>query len=95
MDRQFGALLEESSGSGEFVSAEALGDLAESTLYGCGSEGHIATDGPYAEAKEQLAGFFVMDCKTRERAEEIAAQFAQPGEGRSSSGPWPCNQCLA
>ena len=36
-------------------------------------------DGPYAEAKEQLAGFFLIDCATRERAEQIAAQFAGPG----------------
>jgi hypothetical protein len=79
MDRQFDALLEEISTSGEFVSAEALGDPAESTLYGWSPEGHIATDGPYAEAKEQLAGFFIIDCATRERAEVIAAQFAQPG----------------
>ena len=42
-------------------------------------EGHLATDGPFAEAKEQLAGFFLIDCETRQRAEEIAAQFAQPG----------------
>ena len=79
MDRQFDALLDEISGSGEFVTAEALGDPAESTLYGWSHAGHIATDGPYAETKEQLAGFFIIDCKTRERAEEIAAQFAQPG----------------
>jgi len=79
MDRRFAQLLDEISRSGEFVSAEALGDPAESTLYGWSAEGHIATDGPYAEAKEQLAGFFIIDCQTRERAEEIAAQFAQPG----------------
>jgi hypothetical protein len=46
---------------------------------GWSPEGHLATDGPYAEAKEQLAGFFLIDCASRERAEEIAAQFAQPG----------------
>ena len=38
-----------------------------------------ATEGPYAESKEHLAGFFVIDCATRERADEIAAYFAQPG----------------
>ena len=42
-------------------------------------EDFLVTDGPYAEAKEQLAGFFLIDCASRERAEEIAAQFAQPG----------------
>lgn len=79
MDRQFDALLEEISATGEFVTAEALADPASATLYGWSPAGHLATDGPYAEAKEQLAGFFIIDCETRERAEQIAAQFAGPG----------------
>jgi hypothetical protein len=79
MDELFVELLEEISTSGEFVSAEALGDPAGSKLYGWSSAGPIATDGPYAETKEQLAGFFIIDCETRDRAEEIAARFAQPG----------------
>ena len=79
MGREFDALLNEISASGEFVSAEALADPASSTLYTWSADGHLATDGPYAETKEQLAGFFLIDCPTRERAEEIAAQFAQPG----------------
>jgi hypothetical protein len=79
MDREFDALLAEISASGEFVSAEALADPASSTIYTWSPEGRAATDGPYAEAKEQLAGFFLIDCATRERAEEIAAQFAGPG----------------
>jgi hypothetical protein len=32
-----------------------------------------ATDGPFAEAKEQLAGFYVLDTETIERAIEIVA----------------------
>jgi hypothetical protein len=79
MDRQFDALLTEISASGELVSAEALADPASATLYGWSPEGHLATEGPYAEAKEQLAGFFIIDCDSRKRAEEIAAQFAGPG----------------
>ncbi len=79
MDRRFEALLTELSASGEFVTAEALGDPASSTVYTWSPEGSLATDGPYAEAKEQLAGFFLIDCQSRERAEEIAAQFAGPG----------------
>jgi hypothetical protein len=80
MDRQFEALLAELSASGEFVTAEALADPASATLYRWSTEGHVATDGPYAESKEHLAGFFVIDCDSRERAEEIAAQFVQPGD---------------
>ena len=33
------------------------------------------TDGPYVEAKEFLAGYYVMDCETSERAEELAAMI--------------------
>ena len=77
--RAFDALLEEINTSGEFVTALALADPASSTLYGWSPEQALRTDGPYAESKEQLAGFFLIDCETRERAEEIAAHFAQPG----------------
>ena len=79
MDRQFDALMTEISASGELVTAEALADPAAATLYRWSPEGHLATEGPYAEAKEHLAGFFLIDCVSRERAEEIAAVFAQPG----------------
>jgi len=34
-----------------------------------------ATDGPYAEAKEQLAGYLMVECETKERAVEIAARW--------------------
>jgi hypothetical protein len=78
-DREFDALLREISAAGELVSAEALADPATSTVFGWSPQGHLATDGPYAETKEQLAGFFIIDTATRERAEEIAAQFAHPG----------------
>lgn len=79
MDRQFDALMTEISASGELVTAEALADPASSTLYQWTPDGHLATEGPYAEAKEHLAGFFMIDCANRARAEEIAAQFAGPG----------------
>jgi len=79
MDREFDALLAEISASGEFVTAEALADPASSSIYTWSPEGRTATDGPYAEAKEQLAGFFLIDCATRERAEQIAIGFAGPG----------------
>ncbi len=79
MDRQFDALMTEISASGELVTAEALADPASATLYRWSPEAHLATEGPYAEAKEHLAGFFLIDCASRERAEEIAAVFTQPG----------------
>lgn len=76
----FEALMAEITASGEFVTAEALAAPTASTVYRWASGGSVATDGPYAETKEQLAGFFLIDCATRERAEEIAERFAHPGD---------------
>jgi hypothetical protein len=79
MDREFERLLTELSESGELVSAQALGDPAAASLYRWADSGTLSTDGPYAESKEQLAGFFLIDCATRARAEEVAVRFAGPG----------------
>jgi len=80
MDRQFEAMLEELSASGELVLGEALGDPASSTIHTYGADGYLITDGPYAEAKEQLAGFFIVDVESPERALEVVEVFACPGD---------------
>ncbi|PJI86760.1 YciI family protein [Luteimicrobium subarcticum] len=78
--RAFDAMLAEISASGELVTAEALAAPTSSTVYRWGDGGHVVTDGPYAESKEHLAGFFLLDCATRERAESLAARFTGPGD---------------
>ena len=35
-------------------------------------------DGPFAETKEQLLGFYIVDCESIEEAAEIARQFVEP-----------------
>ena len=54
-------------------------DPASATLFAWDADGPLVTEGPYAETKEHLAGFFIIDCATQERAQELAAQFAGPG----------------
>lgn len=71
--------LKEMSERGELVHAEALGDPRESRLFGWTPDAHPVSDGPYAETAEHLAGFFVIDVESQERAEQIADWFAQPG----------------
>jgi hypothetical protein len=80
MDRKFEELMHGISASGELVVCEALAAPASSTVYRWHGDRPVATDGPYAETKEQLAGFFLIDVETRERAEEIAETFAHPGD---------------
>ena len=75
--RAFDALMEEINASGEFVTAMALADPASSTLYGWSPEQTLRTDGPFAESKEQLAGFYLLDCDSMDRAVEIVAQIPE------------------
>ena len=75
----FDALLEELQANGEWVTAQPLAAPASSTIYRW-DDGAVATDGPFAEAKEQLAGFFLIDVASAERADEVARQFAAPGD---------------
>ena len=39
------------------------------------------TDGPYLEAKEHLAGFYVVDCDTPQRAAELAGMMPEAAYG--------------
>ena len=71
----FEALLAEISDSGELVGAQALADPLTSRAVRVRDGERVVTDGPFVESKEQLAGYFVVDCATPERAEEIAARF--------------------
>lgn len=66
-------LMKLTNASGEFVSSIALADPSNSTTVRVRDGATTVTDGPYIEAKEFLAGYYVVDCETLERAQELAA----------------------
>jgi hypothetical protein len=68
-------LITEISDSGELLSLEALADPVTARTVRVRDQVPAVTDGPFVESKEQMAGVFVLDCATPERAEEIAARF--------------------
>ena len=75
-------LNEELRASGELVVAEGLTMPDQAKLVRARNDGPPTTDGPFPESKEFLAGFWILDCKTPERAVEIAAKIsAAPGRG--------------
>ncbi|MFI6515983.1 YciI family protein [Spirillospora sp. NPDC050679] len=69
------AVFDEITESGELVGGVALADPATAATVRARGGAPVATDGPYPEAKEQLAGYFVLDCASAERAAEIAGRF--------------------
>jgi hypothetical protein len=68
--------------SGELVSAEGLADPKQAITVRAGKNGAPVTDGVFPESKEFLAGWWIVDVDTTERAYAIAAQAsAAPGAG--------------
>jgi hypothetical protein len=68
--------------SGELVGAEGLAGPDQAKLVRAGKDGKPVTDGVFPEAKEFLAGYWIVDVESPERAYEIAAQAsAAPGPG--------------
>jgi hypothetical protein len=63
--------------SGELVVSEALADPSQARRVTVRAGRPIPSDGPFAEAKEHLAGFYLVDCASIERAIEIAARIPE------------------
>lgn len=68
--------------SGELVAAEGLAGPDQAKRVRAGKDGKPITDGVFPESKEFLAGYWIVDVDTPERAYEIAAEAsAAPGPG--------------
>jgi len=68
--------------SGELVSAEGLAAPDQAKRVRAGKDGKPITDGVFPESKEFLAGYWIVDVESPERAYQIAAQAsAAPGPG--------------
>jgi hypothetical protein len=75
--RYYGALTEELAASGELIVTEALADASLTRRVTVRDGRTVTSDGPFAEAKELLAGFFLVECDSMERAVEIAARMPE------------------
>ncbi len=68
--------------SGELVSAEGLAGPQEAKVVRAGKDGEPVTDGVFPETKEFLAGYWIVDVESTEKAYQIAARAsAAPGPG--------------
>jgi hypothetical protein len=74
---------EELKNAGELVGAEGLAAPGQARIVKAGKGGAPeVTDGPFAESKEFLAGYWIVDVESPKRAYEIAARAsAAPGPG--------------
>jgi hypothetical protein len=68
--------------AGEWVATEGLAAPGEAKIVKAGKDGAPITDGPFPESKEFLAGYWIVDVDTAQRAYDLAARIsAAPGPG--------------
>ena len=86
--RWMGDFAEKLRETGEFVNDQALSP--EGTFVRYGGEGRPpVTDGPFAETKDLIAGWLIIDVDTYERALEVAGAYsAAPGPGGKPIYEW-------
>ena len=75
------AVIEETTRRGILLAAEPLASAATATTVRLQNGKPLITDGPFAETKEQLAGYYVLDCANLDEAIEWAAKIPSSCQG--------------
>jgi hypothetical protein len=75
------AFAEECRRRGVFVAGDPLRPVSTATTVRVREGQTLMTDGPFAETREQLGGYYILDCRNLDEALELAAlcPFAQQG----------------
>ena len=81
MMADYGALTGDLRTSGKLVAGEALQPTTTATTVRVRSGKTLTTDGPFAETKEQLGGFYLVDAKDLNDAIQIAARIPSAKTG--------------
>jgi hypothetical protein len=79
--QRYAALTEELAASGELIVSGPLADPSLTTRVSVSEGQTMTTDGPFAEAKELLAGFILLECDGLERAVGWAARIPEAALG--------------
>lgn len=69
--------MKEITDSGELIGTEALADSSTAKTVRVEGGVPVVTDGPFAEAKEYMGGYLLVDCESFERAVEIARRWSK------------------
>jgi len=72
---EYGAFMEEMGTRGVLQGGERLRPTTDATTVRVRDGETVTSDGPFAETKEQVGGYFVVDCKDLDEAIEVAAKI--------------------
>jgi hypothetical protein len=82
----YDSLSKELHASGAFIAGEGL-QLDTATTVSVPNGERLVTDGPFAETKEQLGGFYLLDCKDLDEAISWAAKIPGARHGKVEVRP--------
>jgi hypothetical protein len=78
--KRWDAFTTETKDAGAFLGGEGLQSTATATTIQLKPDGdQIVSDGPYAETKEQLGGFYLLECADLDEALSWARKIPMPG----------------
>ena len=86
MMAEYGAFTQSIIQSGNFKAGDALQPTTTATTVRVRDGKTLTTDGPFAETREQLGGYYLVEAKDLDTALAIAARFPAPSVVRSRSG---------
>lgn len=69
------SVIQEATCRGAFIAAEPLAPTSTATTVRVAEGKTLITDGPFAETKEQLAGYYILDCRDLDEAIEWASKI--------------------
>ena len=73
--------------AGQYLGAAPLHPTSTATSVRVRDGKRFVTDGPFAETREQLGGYFLVDAKDLDEAIDVAARIPWPAAAPSRSGP--------
>ena len=84
---EYGAYTEGLRAAGKFVAGDALQPTATATSVRVRDGERLVTDGPFAETKEQLGGYFLVEAKDLDEAIHIAGKIPAARYGSIEARP--------
>jgi hypothetical protein len=91
MYQQYGTLIGELKTNGKFLGGHELQPTASATTIRVRNGKKAVTDGPFAETKEQLGGYFLVEAKDLDEAMAMAAQIPSANSGSIEVRPVKIN----
>lgn len=92
MTEEYGVYTKSIVQSGNYKGGERLRPIASATTVRVRDGKTVTTDGPFAETREQLGGFYMVEAKDLDEAISLAARIPGARHGSIEVRPiWPVN----